>query len=1017
MTTRIQISADAQSAIRSFNQVRAELEKVGEAGKRFADIDFSKPELADIKDDLERMYGQFQSRIHLGGEGRDLLKRMRTLGYTEDAAPWDVGWQRVFGDPAALNRRMPGIGQYVLGGTQFDYTLAQRTPPPEPQRKDEDRAGHGLSLDAIPFSGLIKKGAALAGLGSIYAAVSGGVSSAQQNVTGTTDLYRRLRDLDTGFDDFYAQVKRVGEGLGVASNEAIRLSAAFTKTAAQTDGVAEQTTDAIGIARSFGMELEPTVQWLARMNRQGATGQRGSMSDRELLGMVAQTIAEGDMFANGEDVLRAIEGHVGRLSDTALRITAGSVENYASLRAAMYRSDYAGLRGPAGDNMLASIDNSIRGANGPDARSFMVARALQPLGLDVIEQEYLREAGAFTPINEALRGTALGDRFKRDDRTVFELVYAQAMKDSTTIAGGMSNPDMAAYKFAGGALGLNMHQMQALGDVLRQSGDGRSFAGFGQFLGDKGLSLDTLNPSVLRDMSAVYSARTMSDIDGLRERMLGPDSPLNESQRRRLIDAEGQAGFEGVRETLAMLLSESGRTRTQGDETRLAQEQFSRAFADVGDRLLTPLNLIKGSTGELVDKADAMISAIETLGNKLLGGEGSEYGVYERAAGTALQAITPPEGLDDPDNIPLQKLRESMAAKESGEEGVLNRAAKGLVNWLIPAAGAAEFGGAASGALTHTQRLLEQQIELLRPIAKQAEEQNRDGGKTPMAPSQPLGGLPTEPGAPAGDGDPAMGQSATDAAAQGMGGSLEALLGAVDKRYKLGGQGTVSAAIRSARSSGPVKGGSLANDPEWLRKLVAADREHGFPEGTLWSLMMQETGGRNLGYHFPVGEDGKRRGHHGSVSTAYGPFGILDSTAQRPGFGVDPLQDRSLDEQLRFAADYLQARAKSAGGLRQGLAGYGEGGAYASQVLNRIERMPEPPNTAGVPNPGDPQTAWQNSLAQLIQRGGAAQQHQLNLNVTVQQPGGGVIGNTQHDMLLTQARPHGVVDQGAVNAR
>lgn len=135
---------------------------------------------------------------------------------------------------------------------------------------------------------------------------------------------------------------------------------------------------------------------------------------------------------------------------------------------------------------------------------------------------------------------------------------------------------------------------------------------------------------------------------------------------------------------------------------------------------------------------------------------------------------------------------------------------------------------------------------------------------------------------------------------------------------------------------------SLALPDDVMQLLSAADRNQGFPSGTMASLLSQEIGGRPDilakpdTYHYPADVSGRRIAKHtGKVSTAFGPFGILESTAKDPGYGVAPLKDKSLAEQVRFASEYLGARSKSAGSLQAGLAGYGEGGKYARQVADR----------------------------------------------------------------------------------
>lgn len=133
-----------------------------------------------------------------------------------------------------------------------------------------------------------------------------------------------------------------------------------------------------------------------------------------------------------------------------------------------------------------------------------------------------------------------------------------------------------------------------------------------------------------------------------------------------------------------------------------------------------------------------------------------------------------------------------------------------------------------------------------------------------------------------------------------------------------------------------------------LQLLNAADARQGFPAGTMASVMQQEIGGQfdkfladPTAYHYAAGTDGRRVAPHtGKVSTAFGPFGILESTAADPGFGVKPLGSKDLNEQIRFASDYLAARSRSSGGLEKGLAGYGEGAKYAQQVTARAGGKP-----------------------------------------------------------------------------
>lgn len=142
---------------------------------------------------------------------------------------------------------------------------------------------------------------------------------------------------------------------------------------------------------------------------------------------------------------------------------------------------------------------------------------------------------------------------------------------------------------------------------------------------------------------------------------------------------------------------------------------------------------------------------------------------------------------------------------------------------------------------------------------------------------------------------------------------------------------------------------------QWQTLMAAEEKRTGLAPGTLASLVQQETGGQqrfidNPGdFHYKVGPKGEK-----PKSTARGLGGILEATARDPGYGVTPLKDWSAPEQLRFIADYAQARIKQAGSVAGGLAGYGEGGKYAQQVTARMGKGAPVPVAPVVPAPAAP---------------------------------------------------------------
>lgn len=198
--------------------------------------------------------------------------------------------------------------------------------------------------------------------------------------------------------------------------------------------------------------------------------------------------------------------------------------------------------------------------------------------------------------------------------------------------------------------------------------------------------------------------------------------------------------------------------------------------------------------------------------------------------------------------------------------------------------------------------------------------------------------LPGGAAAAAGGAAAGGGASAAGAGAMGLLARLSAAAGFAGYHGSLNTGEDAELAKRRAMGATIDAPGGVQN------KIAAAEKANGLPAGLISSVIKQETGGRKefmedpTKYHYEKNADGKRiAGHTGKVSTAFGPFGILESTAKDPGYGVAPLKDKSFDEQLRFMSQYIAARSKSAGSLTGGLAGYGEGSKYANQVLARAD--------------------------------------------------------------------------------
>lgn len=182
---------------------------------------------------------------------------------------------------------------------------------------------------------------------------------------------------------------------------------------------------------------------------------------------------------------------------------------------------------------------------------------------------------------------------------------------------------------------------------------------------------------------------------------------------------------------------------------------------------------------------------------------------------------------------------------------------------------------------------------------------------------------------------------------------------------------------------------------------LSAEQKYGLPEGLLSSIRQQETGGRQEYIDDPTKPHySSGRTDSGVSSSAFGPYGLLESTAKQPGYGTAPLKDKTLVSQVDFAAQYVAGRTKAAGSLEAGLAGYGEGPKYAKQVLNKLggnTAMATTPDTQTTPTEIDTRAAGN------ISRTDAAATAVEGFNNQIQQSYGNLIStrNSQSDSVQT----------------
>lgn len=433
-------------------------------------------------------------------------------------------------------------------------------------------------------------------------------------------------------------------------------------------------------------------------------------------------------------------------------------------------------------------------------------------------------------------------------------------------------------------LGVNMRQAMALLSVQPNQ--------MGEM--SKYADLTKLSGSGISNLSsALYgSASDRQAVANSLARRTGADALSPEEMKR--LDAAMQGGSESdQRRVLAELVATRDQERTQGSDIRDSKNALDNIKTALADKLIPLTQEIRAGIIYMAG------------GDKKLTSEQIMRSVIENDSKGRADAV---RGKFDPQ---IEKLEQEKAGYESSRRSELfiSTFTRGATSEKA-AASAKEFQRLAEEADKKITALSEEKARLLEKENARREQEIKDMEKAAE-----------------------QRREQEDLAKQ-----------TEENRQKLLKDGTPEGPGRYSGGGGKGSVDTSAIDA----KLAAAEAKAGLPRGLLKAVVSQEIGGRPdlladpTKYHYAPDASGRRK------SSAFGPFGILESTGRSPGYGVSPLAGKDIDEQIRFASEYLAARIKSAGGVRAGLSGYGEGPGYADSVMRRMRSGTQMPDDAAL---------------------------------------------------------------------
>lgn len=921
MAQKIGIGVEAQlDASTIEQQINALGQKIAQANK----VQFTPVSVKSVQD-VESMVKRYEQLLKVHGE---LNRRVKATGQS-GKSPWDLDFGSMFPDESVRNRQMQKVLQYTTGAFHAPVPPTQQPGKPGSgggaggpqgptwQNTAAQVAGAGMRA-AGPAGGIVANslgtgmsagfGAGLMGLlggmlalgvGKLVGGVMEKIGEAETNNVAMDRLKRTLGDVNVTFDALKSVVDAGADRLKITYAESEKLATQFAKlgnvTGSQYTELADELGVGVGMSRAFGLDPSQGVGVMGQMRGLGITS--STQESRRFALLIGETIGKAGAFAKADEVMDAMASFAA--SQTRNNMGAANVAGYAGMFSSMVGSGIPGLDPQGAAGLLARVNSSLSGGGAKgEASQFFTALVGNKMGLDPIQTQILREGGAFATNDSMFGEGSVARRYgisgPSGDKTFLqsslEELRRQYGNDEGLLAQATSNH-----------LGVGINQAMALLSV-QPNAIGEMQDRFGD--------LSKLSASGIGNISTAMYGKA-DDRQAL-ARSLKARSDVTAADKDAITAAEGDDSK--LRDVLAELSARYGQERTMGSDIRDSKNALDNIKTALADQLVPMANQMRMGIMHIAGKgeksSEQVMRDVIALDSKER--QRSIKGEYS----TKIDPLDEKLGELQMKRRSLDPAAIEMTYRDKPEIRAQKHAERAEVERQI-----GETEKKIATLQAERAELLKKENERRANEIEQMEKDAAFRAREELKPPAPIGGSPAVPG----------NQSISRRRSGGSGGGTY---------YRSPGAGDGGEALSSGVDTSGLD-----------EKLAAAERENGLPAGTLSAVMKQEIGGRKefledpTKYHYGLDANGRRTAPHtGQISTAFGPFGILESTGRKPGYGVSPLKDKSLDEQIRFAAEYLAARSRSAGSLEGGLAGYGEGSAYSGSVMRRMRNgtpMPE----------------------------------------------------------------------------
>ncbi|CRI62860.1 hypothetical protein THIOKS11010002 [Thiocapsa sp. KS1] len=582
--SEVKFSANPSAVLKALADIRRELDRTGQAGRKLSEIDFGFPSLASFEEDMRRLQTQFAAYQRLA-PGSTLARGLRNSGQAT-AEAWNVDWAKAFPDQAQRRQAQARLSQLpaAFAGAPISGHAEQR-----------QSGGTGLP-GFIPTTPMGAAGA-LVGLAlgsSIGKAVAEGMANARAH-DASADQALRWSNVTRDFESLRREIGGVGKGLGVIEAEGAKLALTFARSSGAIDGAAGGARTALGLAAGLGMDPNATAERMGSLQFMGAVGAKDKASQKEFAAMFAEVLTRNGLNARGEQVLSDLSSSVQRMTQQYLRPT--DINGLMAFAQGVYSSENAAVRARGVSGMAGGAE-TLTGYDGADLeRSMFHYRMLaDDFTTDPFLVRRITERGPFSRPGEATGSS--------DTRTLYELAMEQADQD----LGPNVDPNFKSAYLANMA-GVSMDQADEMLRIYKEFGK----AGIGSLqarMKAAGIDLESLT-----DVSGISGAAKVMAAENDPQALRAAMEQIIKDRDISGAKADELRGLSGTKlaDALIRLEAEGGRTSTPTSDLNEAIRKLSDDFAAFGNELnQAKLDLTEGMSA-LTDPLNKIVGAYEAI--------------------------------------------------------------------------------------------------------------------------------------------------------------------------------------------------------------------------------------------------------------------------------------------------------------------------------------------------------------------------------------------------------------------